>query len=493
MDENISPAPGHQPPVPDSGNSPSAEGHSDHLLPAGTPQKQIAGPPGSTPPPPPRPPERKSSHALWIWITVLLIAGVLTYFLWPKAAKPAAGGKSSSKSAKGGRGGAAGAATNVVATRAVRGNIGVYDTGLGSVTPIYTVTVRSRVDGELMTVNYKEGDLVHKDDLLAQIDPRPYQAALTQAEGTLIRDQALLENARIDLVRYQTLIKTKAIPEQTLATQAALVKQDEGIVKTDEGAVASAEVNLVYTKITAPITGRAGLRLVDPGNIVQSTDSSGLVVLTQIDPISVIFTISEDQIPKVVSKTRAGAKLQVDAFDREMKNKLASGTLTTIDNEIDQTTGTVRIRATFDNKTASLFPNQFVNARLLVETHTGVVLLASAAIQRTSSSQFVYLVQPDSTVTVRTITLGVSEGDNTEILSGLNAGDVAVMTGADKLEEGTKVNPQIQGEASGQGGGSGSGQQTGSKSTGSKSTSTKTTSGKATSTRTSTKTGAKQP
>jgi multidrug efflux system membrane fusion protein len=493
MDENTSPPAGHQPTPPDGGNGPSNEVHSDHLLPAGTPQKQIAGPGSAASPPPPRPPQRKPSYGLWLWITILLIAAVITYFIWPRVFKPAASGKSTSKSAKGGKGGAAGAATNVVATRAVRGNIGVYYTGLGSVTPIYTVTVKTRVDGELMTVNYKEGDLVHKDDMLALIDPRPYQAVLTQAQGTLIRDQALLENARLDLVRYQTLIKTKAIPEQTLATQAALVKQDEGIVKTDEGAVASAEVNLIYTKITAPITGRAGLRLVDPGNIVQSTDTTGLVVLTQIDPISVIFTISEDQIPKVVSKTRAGLKLQVDAFDREMKNKLASGTLSTMDNEIDQTTGTVRIRATFDNKTAALFPNQFVNARLLVEMHTGVVLLASAAIQRTSSSQFVYLVQPDSTVTVRTITLGVSEGDNTEILSGLNAGDVAVMTGADKLEDGTKVNPQIQGEQSGQSGGSTTGQQTGTKKAGSKSTSSKPTSTKSTSKSTSTKSGAKQP
>jgi multidrug efflux system membrane fusion protein len=344
-----------------------------------------------------------------------------------------------------------------------------------------------------MTVNYTEGEIVHKDDLLVQIDPRPYQAALTQAQGTLIRDQALLANARIDLVRYQTLIKTKAIPEQTLATQEALVKQDEGIVKTDEGAVASAEVNLVYTKITAPFTGRAGLRLVDPGNIVQTSDTNGLVVITQIDPISVIFTISEDQIPAVVQKTRAGQKLQVDAFDREMKNKLASGTFSTLDNEIDQSTGTVRVRAMFDNKTAALFPNQFVNARLLVETHAGVVLLSSAAIQRTSSSQFVYLVQPNSTVTVRNITLGVSEGNDTEITAGLNAGDVVVMTGADKLEEGTKVNPQIQGEQSTAPAGSsasGSNQSTANK-TGSKSSGK---SGSKQTTKTGSKsTGAKQP
>jgi multidrug efflux system membrane fusion protein len=445
MDENTAQSPESHPASPAGTSGGSAEAHSENpQLPAGTPQKQIAGP--GAPAAPAGPPRRKSSKSGWLWFVLLLIVAVVTYFLWPKVFGPNA---STSKSGKGGKGGGA-APTNVVATRARRGNIGVYFTGLGSVTPIYTVTLKTRVDGELMTVNYTEGQIVNKGDLLVQIDPRPYQAALTQAQGTLIRDQALLENARTDLVRYQTLIKTKAVPEQTLATQEALVKQDEGIVKTDEGTVASAEVNLVYTKITAPFTGRTGLRLVDPGNIVQTSDSNGLVVITQIDPISVIFTISEDQIPAVVQKMRAGQKLQVDAFDREMKNKIASGTLSTIDNEIDQSTGTVRVRALFDNKAAALFPNQFVNARLLVETHAGAVLLSSAAIQRTSSSQFVYLVQPDSSVAIRNVTLGVTEGDDTEITSGLNAGDVVVMSGADKLVEGAKVNPQIPGEQPGQ-------------------------------------------
>jgi multidrug efflux system membrane fusion protein len=496
MDENTTPPPESHPASPAGTSGGSAEAHSENpQLPAGTPQKQIAGPgaPAASSPPP----RRRSSKSGWLWFVLLLIVAVVTYFLWPKVFGPSGSGTATSKSGKGAKGGGA-AATNVVATRARRGNIGVYFTGLGSVTPIYTVTLKSRVDGQLMTVNYTEGEIVHKDDLLAQIDPRPYEAALTQAQGVLLRDQALLDNARIDLVRYQTLIKTKAVPEQTLATQEALVKQDEGIVKTDEGSVASAQVNLVYTKITAPFTGRTGLRLVDPGNIVQTSDSNGLVVITQIDPISVIFTISEDQIPAVVQKTRAGQKLPVDAFDREMKNKIASGTLSTIDNEIDQSTGTVRVRALFDNKAAALFPNQFVNARLLVETHTGVVLLSSAAIQRTSSSQFVYLVQPDSTVTLRNVTLGVTEGDDTEITSGLNAGDVVVMSGADKLEEGAKVNPQIPGEQASQAapsntsaptpaksqGKQGAAPKTGSKETGSKQTGSKTGSKS---------TGAKQP
>ena len=345
MDENITPPPGPQPAPPGDTTGSSAEGHPEHpQLPAGTPQKQIAGPPGSAPPPT-QPARHPASKRGWLWFVALLIVAVVVYFLWPKVFGTSGSASTAAKSGKGtGKGGSA---TNVVATRARRGNIGVYFTGLGSVTPIYTVTVKSRVDGQLMTVNYKEGEIVQKDDLLVQIDPRPYEAALTQAEGALLRDQALLANARIDLARYQMLIKTKAVPEQMLATQEALVKQDEGIVKTDEGAVASAKVNVVYTKITAPITGRVGLRLVDPGNIVQTSDTNGLVVITQIDPISVIFTISEDQLPRCSRRCAPDRKLQVDAFDREMKNKIAHGTLTTLDNEIDQTTGTVRVARDF--------------------------------------------------------------------------------------------------------------------------------------------------
>ncbi len=451
MDEKTDAVPGSQPPASHNGrphgsvtDTPAevpAAVPPDHLLPSGTPQKQLAPPGGLVPPNRPRPRSRR----IWLWvILVILLALIAAYLLRPKPGNSTS--SPASKSGKGGRGGAGGASANVTATRARSGNIPVYFSGLGSVTPIYTVTVRTRVDGELMSINYREGDMVRKGDALLEIDPRPYQAALVQAEGQLLRDQALLENARIDLARYQLLVKTKSIPEQQLATQAALVKQDEGTVKTDEGTVQNANLNVTYTKVIAPITGRIGLRLVDPGNIVHASDQNGLLIITQIDPISVLFTVSEDQLPTVVQKTRNGQKLQVDAFDREMKNKIATGTLSTIDNQIDQTTGTVRLRATFDNKTASLFPNQFVNARLLIETHRGVVLLASAGIQRTSSSTYVYLVQPDSTVTVRTITVGVSEGDDSEITSGLKAGDVVVTSGADKLEEGAKVNPQIPGE-----------------------------------------------
>jgi multidrug efflux system membrane fusion protein len=333
-------------------------------------------------------------------------------------------------------------ATPVGAVRARKGDIGVYFNGLGAVTPIYTVTVKSRVDGQLMEIQYREGDTVHQGDLLIQIDPRPFQVQLTQAEGQLAKDQAALDNARIDLTRYETLLKQNAIPEQQVATQRATVAQDQAAIESDQGQVDSAKLNLVYCRITAPITGRVGLRLVDPGNIVHASDPNGLLVITQIQPISVLFTLAEDQLPVVLQKMRT-EKLHVDAYDREMKQKLAQGSLTTVDNQIDQTTGTVRLRATFDNTDNALFPNQFVNARLLVEEKRGVVLLPSAAIQRSSTATYVYLVQPDSTVTVRNLTEGTTEGDDSEITSGLQAGDVVVMTGADKLQEGSKVNAQF--------------------------------------------------
>ena len=327
----------------------------------------------------------------------------------------------------------------------MRGNIGVYVTGLGAVTPIYTVTIKTRVNGQLMQVYYKEGDIVHQGDKLAEIDPLPYQAQLTQYEGQLLRDQALLDNARIDLTRYETLIKQNAIPEQQLATQIALIKQDEGNVKNDQGLIDGVKVNLLYCNITSPITGRIGLRLVDPGNIVQTSDTTGLLVITQLQPISVIFTIAEDQLPLVYAKLNAGQKLPVDAFDREMKMMLASGTLTTIDNEIDQTTGTIKLRATFNNSRNELFPNQFVNARLLQQEKRNVVLVPSAAVQRNSSSTYVYVVKPDSTVTVRQVKTGTSDDTNTEITSGIVGGDVVVLTGVDKLVEGSKVNVHMEG------------------------------------------------
>ncbi len=398
------------------------------------------------------PSNRRWKKYWWVLPFVVLVV-VVAYFYRPKTSSAArtspADAAKAKTTGKGGRGGAGdGSASPVIAVKARKGNIGVYFTGLGTVTPINTVSVRSRVDGELMSVIYREGDLVRKGEPLMEIDPRPYQAQLDQVEGQLMKDQATLANARIDLVRYEGLLKQNAIPEQQLATQKATVEQDEGTVKADQGQVESAQLNVTYTKIIAPITGRIGLRLVDPGNIVHASDSNPLLVITQMDPISVLFTVAEDQLPQVLQKLRAKQTLQVDAYDREMKIKLATGSLSTVDNQIDQTTGTIRIRSTFDNKNSALFPNQFVNARLLVEEKRNVVLLTSSAIQRNSNTTFVYLVKPDTTVTIRNITVGTTEGDDSEITSGLLEGDVVVQTGADKLQEGSHVNAQIPGEPS---------------------------------------------
>lgn len=345
----------------------------------------------------------------------------------------------------------------MVAAKARKGDIGVYFTGLGAVTPIYTVTVKSRVDGQLMGIHYGEGDLVHKDDVLAEIDPRPYQVQLEQAEGQLAKDQANLANARTDLARYQTLLTQNAIPEQQVATQKAAVTQGEGTVKSDQSQIDSAKLNLDYCRITAPITGRVGLRLVDPGNIVHASDQTGLLVITQIEPISVIFTIAEDQLPPVFKRMRAGQRLGVDAYNRDMTAKITHGTLTTIDNQIDPSTATVKLRANFDNKDDALFPNQFVNARLLVELKRNVTLVPTAVVQRNSQTTYVYLVKPDSTVTVRPVTIGTTEGDDSEVTAGLEPGDVVVMTGVDKLQEGSKVSVHFEGESPATGGRSASG------------------------------------
>jgi multidrug efflux system membrane fusion protein len=381
-------------------------------------------------------------------LLVLVAAGV--YFFWNRNTHAAGDAKTGKR---GGNKEQGSGQIPVLAVRGHRGNIGVYFTGLGAVTPIYTVQVRSRVDGQLLAVHFQEGQLVKQGDLLLEIDPRPYQAALEQAEGQLARDQAALANARVDLARYQMLVPQKAAPEQTLATQEAVVKQDEGTVRFDQGSVDAARTNLSYAKISAPITGLIGLRLVDPGNIVHAADTNPMLVITQVDPISVIFTLSEDQLPQVLDKIRAKQTLPVEAWQRDMSKKISDGTLATVDNQIDQTTGTVRVRANYGNANNTLFPNQFVNARVLVQEKRGVVLVSSAAIQRSSTNTFVYLIQPDNTVTVQNVSVGATEGDQSEITSGLNAGDAVVMTGADKMQQGVKVNPQFEGEQPQNGGG----------------------------------------
>lgn len=379
----------------------------------------------------------------WIWVLILAVLAGAGYYLWSKRTPSQATSTGAGGPGQRGRGFGP---TPIVGAKAHRGNIPVYFTGLGAVTPIYTVDVKSRVDGELMQIYFKEGDLVHKGDSLVEIDPRPYQVQLTQAQGQLLRDQALLENARIDLARYKTLLTQNAVPEQQVVTQEALVKQDEGIVKSDQGAIDSANLNITYSHIKAPITGRLGLRLVDPGNIVHASDANPMMVITQVDPISVIFTIAEDQLPVVTQKFWAGQRLSVDAFDRTKNTKLATGVLTTLDNQIDQTTGTLKLRATFDNKNGKLFPNQFVNVRLLVQLKQNVTLIPSATIQRNTQMTYVFLVKPDSKVTVRPVAIGTSEGEETEVTSGLAPEDVIVMTGVDKLQEGSQVVVHFAGE-----------------------------------------------
>ena len=379
------------------------------------------------------------SRRPWIWLVSVLVIGSGLYFGWRHDKTPVSGGAGSAAAGKAG----GGAPIPVVAAKAHLGDIDVYDTGLGAVTPISTVTVKSRVDGQLMSVAYKEGDMVRKGDPLAEIDPRPYQVQLTLAQGQLGKDQAALANARIDLVRDQDLFAKTLIPEQQLATQQSLVMQDEGAVTTDQGQIDSANLNITYCHITSLITGRVGLRLVDPGNIVHAADTNGLLVITQMQPISVIFTLSEDQLPIVLKKMRAGQPLPADAYDRDMKTRLARGSLTSLDNEIDPTTGTLRLRATFDNAQGTLFPNQFINVRLLVDAKHGVTLVPTAAVQRNAQATYVFLVTPDHTATSRPVTMGTTEGDESEITSGLAAGDVVVMTGIDKLQEGSKVDAQI--------------------------------------------------
>ena len=396
-------------------------------------------------------PKRRPSGARWLWLPVLAILGAGAWYLWPKTSSTPA--TSPGALSKGGKKGASGTIP-VVAAKARKGDIDVYITGLGSVTPIHTVAVKSRVDGQLMKVHYNEGDLMHEGDPLLEIDARPYQVQLEQAEGQLMRDQATLDNARVDLDRYQKLLAQNAIPEQQLATQKATVAQTEGVVKSDQGQIDSAKLNLVYCSIRAPITGRVGLRLVDPGNIVHANDANGLVVITQIQPISVIFTVAEDDLPVVLHKLAAGQHLRADAYDRANTTRIGSGTLVTADNQIDPTTGSLRLRADFDNSASQLFPNQFVNVRLLVEEKRGVTLAPSAAIQRTTNSTYVYVVKDDHSVSIRQITEGVAEGDNTEVTSGLAPGDVLVMTGVDKLVEGSQVTVQMaDAQAAGKSGG----------------------------------------
>lgn len=373
---------------------------------------------------------RKKSR-VWVWFAVLFVIALSGYYLVRRNSQNATASKSAIRPAA--------RATPVVTATATRGNMGVYLNGLGLATAFNTVTVRTRVDGELIKVAFEEGQLVHAGDLIAKIDPRPYQVQLEQAEGQMARDEATLNNAKVDLKRYEVLMNQDAIPKQQLDTQVATVRQSEGAIKSDQATIDSAKLQLVYCDIHSPLSGRIGLRMVDQGNMVHAADVNGLAAITQLQPIAVIFNIAEDHLPAVTKKMREGARLPVEAWDRDMKNKLASGILLTIDNQVDQTTGTVRFKASFPNEDDKLFPNQFVNARLLLDTKRNVVIVPAAAIQRSPDSMYVYVVKSDNTVEVRNVVSSLTEGDQTAVDSGLEPGDVVVIDGVDKLQPGAKV------------------------------------------------------
>jgi multidrug efflux system membrane fusion protein len=390
-------------------------------------------------PPAVQPPgKRPFNWKLWTigTVIVLLAIAAVSYF----RSRPASG---ESAGPGGAHHGGFGDKVRIVTGKAVKGDIGVYLTGLGAVTPLYTDTVQSRVNGQLMKVLFTEGQMVKEGDLLVQIDSRPYDVQLAQYTAQKEHDEALLENANIDLQRYQTLWKQNSIPEQTLATQVSLVKQDQGTVDGDQALIDATKLNITYCNITAPISGRVGLRLVDPGNYVQSTSTTGLVVITQVQPITVLFTIPEDSIQPVLAKINEGQTLSVDAFDRGgFTKKLATGQLLTVDNEIDPTTGTLKLKASFANTDDALFPNQFVNVLLLVDTKKDVTLVPVPAIQHGNQGTFVYVVDTGkNTVSLRDVTVGTTafDGASAEIESGVSPGDVVVTDGVDKLQDGSKI------------------------------------------------------
>jgi membrane fusion protein, multidrug efflux system len=359
-------------------------------------------------------------------LIVLLAAGIVWWTRQGTAPQPGNAGRNA-------------APMSIVPETVGKGDIGVNINALGTVSSLATVTVRTQISGYLMKIDFTEGAEVKKGDLLAEIDPRPYEAALAQARGQLARDEAMLKGAQVDLTRYQGLAAQNAVPHQTLDTQIALVAQDQGTVEADKATVKSAEVNLAYCRIVSPLNGRVGLRQVDQGNYVTPGDTNGLVVITQLEPISVLFTVPEDYLQAIAKRVQAGAVLPATALDRTGSSKIADGSLQTFDSQIDPTTGTIKLRALFPNTDRLLYPNQFVNIRLLLDTHKDVTTMSTAGIQRGSPGTFVYVINADSTVSVRPVKLGVTDGEHVEVLSGLAPGERIVIDGADKLRDGAKI------------------------------------------------------
>jgi membrane fusion protein, multidrug efflux system len=366
---------------------------------------------------------------LWLLLIVATIGGAVWYFPRPEP-QPKDSGRP-------------GAPVPVGVAPVEKGDMPATLSQLGTVIPLAMVTVKTQISGYLVRVAFQEGQMVNKGDFLAQIDPRPYQVALEQAEAQLAKDQALLRNARLDLERYDTLVAQNSIAKQTRDTQVSLVAQYEATVQADQAQIDAQKLNLSYCRIVSPVAGRVGLRLVDPGNYVQTSDPNGIVVVTQLEPISVIFMLPEDNLPEVMKRVRTGAILGVTAFDRTGSTELAKGQLDTVDNQIDTTTGTVKLRAMFDNEQGNLFPNQFVNVKLLVNTLLDAALVPSSAIQRGAPGTFVYVVKANQTVAVQNVKLGPTDGQRIAILSGLQPGEAVVFDGADRLRDGANVNVTV--------------------------------------------------
>jgi membrane fusion protein, multidrug efflux system len=410
-------------PPPSAPPAPPADEVRPRELPDLRPDTPLLPPPGDAPPP------RRSRlrNLLWLILLVIVVAGIVWWVLERQLSAPT--GRFTS-----------GGPMPVGTATVQKGNMPVIDNALGTVTPLATVTVMTQINGQLQQIGFTEGQMVKQGDFLAQIDPRPYEVALEQAQGQLAKDQASLADAELDLVRYTKLVAQNSLASQQLDTQRALVQQDKGQVITDQAAVDTQKLNLIYCHIIAPVGGRVGLRQVDAGNYIQTSTTTGIVVITQLQPISVIFTLPEDSLPAVLAKVNAGTALQAVAFDRSGTTQLETGQLSTLDNQIDTSTGTLKLRATFPNAQLNLFPNQFVNIQLQVDTLQGTNLVPSSAVQRGAPGTFVYLVKPgDNTVSVQVVTLGPDNGTEVAVTKGLEPGQIVVTDGADRLKDGAKV------------------------------------------------------